>query len=107
MFEADDELRGRHIRSFVELPLKHGATLQAGLLRVGALTFAKSQLIGDIGGQISKSGKYNRELWTESEVARAAELVIKPEARLWDARVRRAVTESAEVCILDHVRHRR
>ena len=85
MFEADDELCGRHIRSFVELPLKHGATLQAGLLRVGALTFAKSQLIGDI-GNIAAIGpvgdpprpKYERLIARAKQVPAATTVVVHP-----------------------------
>ena len=33
--------------------------------------------------------------------------MIKPKSRLWNTRVRCAITEATEVCIFDHIRHRR
>src|SRR5439155_24415169 len=105
VFETDNELRGRYVGSSIELPLKHRTALQARLLRVRALSFTESQLVGDIRRQISKTWENDREFRTESEIARATELVIEAKPRLRNARVRRAIAEAAEVCILDHVRH--
>src|ERR1043166_9935427 len=55
VFETKDQLRRNHARRSIELPLKHGTTLHARLLRVHALPFAKRQLIGNVARQISKS----------------------------------------------------
>ena len=49
MFKADNELGRRYVRSLIELPLKNCAALDARLLRIYALPFAKSYLVGHVG----------------------------------------------------------
>src|SRR5690349_9447387 len=62
VFKTENKLRRSDAGRFVELPLKHSATLNARLLRVNSLSFAERELIGNITRQISKSRQYDRNL---------------------------------------------
>jgi hypothetical protein len=54
MFEANDKLGGCYTIRFVQLSLQYNSALQARPVGVRTLTFAKSQLVGDVCRQVSK-----------------------------------------------------
>src|SRR6185295_17266409 len=77
VFVADNQF-GRHdaVR-FVQLPLQHNAALHAGPIRICALPFAKSQLVGHVCWKVTERWKHYRYLGLYLPRARAAEAVIK------------------------------
>src|SRR3954451_17498632 len=103
MFITNYELSRYYARRFIQLPLQHNPALQSRATCIGALPFAKAQLVSNIGWHITERWKDDREFGSYFYRPGTTQVVIESEPRLWYPLINSAKADAAKVGVLDHV----